>query len=120
MLTCRRQHARYGYAYFAQVCSTLKRVGFDISHPLFPSLQVQTSDSGIQHPVFSRKEAEEWCTSQHLAIPRVANQGHPIVYYQDQVIKRVKSSVNHLREAQGHLLSRRPFQVNWFSSQLAM
>jgi hypothetical protein len=43
-----------------------------------------------------------------------------LVYYQDQVIKRVKSSISHLGEAQGHLLTRRPFQVTWFSSQLAM
>jgi len=64
---------------------------------------VPPSDVGIpHHPVFSRKEAEEW------------------LYYQDQVIKRVKSSINHLGEAQGHLLTRRPFQVTWFSSQLAI
>jgi hypothetical protein len=64
---------------------------------------VASSDVGIpHHPVFSRKEAEEW------------------LYYQDQVIKRVKSSINHLGEAQGHLLTRRPFQVTWFSSQLAI
>jgi hypothetical protein len=64
---------------------------------------VPPSDVGISHhPVFSRKEAEEW------------------LYYQDQVIKRVKSSINHLGEAQGHLLTRRPFQVTWFSSQLAI
>ncbi|KIM76126.1 hypothetical protein PILCRDRAFT_98790 [Piloderma croceum F 1598] len=71
-----------------------------------PSDVLRDSDSGIPHqphqPVFSRKEAEEW------------------LYYQDQVIKRVKSSINHLGEAQGHLLTRRPFQVTWFSSQLAI
>jgi hypothetical protein len=62
-----------------------------------------SSDVGIpHHPVFSRKEAEEW------------------LYYQDQVIKRVKSSINHLGDSQGHLLTRRPFQVTWFSSQLAI
>lgn len=44
----------------------------------------------------------------------------PSVYYQDQVAKRVKKSVMYLEEEPGRLLSRRPFQVSWFSSQVAI
>ena len=40
------------------------------------------------------------------------------VLYQDQVAKRVKQAVFELRE--GQLLSRRPFQVTWFASQVAI
>ena len=42
------------------------------------------------------------------------------VTYQAQVAHRVKESVLQLGETQGHLLSRRPFQVTWFSSQVAI
>lgn len=42
------------------------------------------------------------------------------VWYQDRVIQIVKSSINHLGGVQGHQLSRRPFQVTWFSNQLSM
>lgn len=84
---------------------------------------LQGSESGIPHqPVFSRKEAEEWRKSRlPLIFPHPpADVRMASVYYQDQVIKRVKSSTNHLGDTQGHLLTRRPFQVTWFSSQLAM
>ena len=40
------------------------------------------------------------------------------VLYQDQVANRVKQAVAELRE--GQLLSRRPFQVTWFASQVAI
>lgn len=80
---------------------------------------LQGSESGIPHqPVFSRKEAEEWRKSQCPIYLPVADE--PAVYYQDQVIKRVKASIPHLGEPQGHLLTRRPFHVTWFSSQLAI
>ncbi|KAH8107663.1 hypothetical protein BXZ70DRAFT_1013538 [Cristinia sonorae] len=52
--------------------------------------------------MFSRRHAQEW------------------LYYQDQVAKRVKESVMRLGDTPGHLLSRRPFQVSWFSSQVAI
>ena len=38
--------------------------------------------------------------------------------YQDQVAKRVKEAVSELRG--GQPLSRRPFQVTWFMSQVAI
>lgn len=43
-----------------------------------------------------------------------------LVWYQDRVIQAVKSAVNHLGSVQGHQLTRRPFQVTWFSNQLSM
>ncbi|EGO00473.1 hypothetical protein SERLA73DRAFT_181083 [Serpula lacrymans var. lacrymans S7.3] len=58
-------------------------------------------DSGST-PAFNHKHAEEW------------------LYYQAQVINRVKTSISHLGEAEGHLLTRRPFQVTWFASQVAI
>ncbi|OBZ70695.1 hypothetical protein A0H81_09311 [Grifola frondosa] len=61
--------------------------------------RLQDADSAGM-PIFNRRQAEEW------------------LYYQDQVAKRVKLSVLQLGEAPGHLLSRRPFQVTWFSSQV--
>jgi hypothetical protein len=64
---------------------------------------LQGLDSGTSPlPVFNRKQAEEW------------------LYYQDQVVKRVKVSVQHLNNPQGYLLTRRPFQVMWFCNQLVI
>lgn len=42
------------------------------------------------------------------------------VYYQDQVVKRVMLSIQHITEPQGHQLTRRPFQAAWYSNQLAL
>lgn len=40
------------------------------------------------------------------------------VYYQEQIAKGTKAAVLQLGEAPGHLLSRRPFQVNWIATQV--
>lgn len=40
------------------------------------------------------------------------------VYYQDQIVLGTKAAVLQLGEAPGHLLSRRPFQVNWIATQV--
>ena len=42
------------------------------------------------------------------------------MYYQSQVAQRVKNSVRELGETPGHLLSRRPFQSQWYSSQVSI
>ena len=42
------------------------------------------------------------------------------MYYQDQVAQRVKTAVFDLGSARGHLLTRRPFQSLWFSSQISL
>lgn len=46
--------------------------------------------------------------------------GFAAVFYQGQVADRVKESVIRIEQTQGHLLTRRPFQVTWFSSQVAI
>ncbi|EPQ56860.1 hypothetical protein GLOTRDRAFT_137358 [Gloeophyllum trabeum ATCC 11539] len=51
--------------------------------------------------MFNRKHAEEW------------------LHYQEQLAKRVKASIHHLSEAEGQLLTRRPFCVTWFASQIS-
>ena len=43
-----------------------------------------------------------------------------LVYYQVQIVKNVQEAVKSLDEAGGHLLTRRPFQVQWFSTQVSM
>ncbi|THH18643.1 hypothetical protein EW146_g2361 [Bondarzewia mesenterica] len=53
-------------------------------------------------PVWNRRLAEEW------------------LYYQEQVAKRVKSSIHRLAEPSGHLFLRRPFQIGWFTGQVAI
>ena len=40
------------------------------------------------------------------------------VYYQEQMAKSLKAAVLQLGETPGYLLSRRPFQINWISSQV--
>ena len=40
------------------------------------------------------------------------------MYYQEQIAKGTKAAVLQLGEAPGHLLSRRPFQVNWIATQV--
>ncbi|KAI0088094.1 hypothetical protein BDY19DRAFT_891709 [Irpex rosettiformis] len=56
----------------------------------------------VRPPMFNRRQAEEW------------------LYYQSQVAKRVMDSVKGLSERPGHLLSRRPFQSLWYSSQVSI
>ena len=112
------QHPRNGYAYFAQVCSTLRRVRFDSSHVLLPAYKIRTVESHTIPSSVAKKQKNGVSTK--TLVPLLNMTENHLVYYQDQVIKRVKSSINHLGEAQGHLLTRRPFQVTWFSSQLAM
>ncbi|OCH89059.1 hypothetical protein OBBRIDRAFT_733272 [Obba rivulosa] len=63
--------------------------------------RLQDADSVIV-PLFNRRQAEEW------------------LYYQEQVAKRVKIAVMQLGEPAGQLLTRRPFQVTWFMSQVAI
>ncbi|KAJ3992978.1 hypothetical protein F5050DRAFT_1578550 [Lentinula boryana] len=52
--------------------------------------------------VLNRRQAQDW------------------LYYQDQVIKRVKMSIQEITDPRGHQLTRRPFQATWFSNQLSM
>ncbi|KAJ7596839.1 hypothetical protein C8J56DRAFT_918462 [Mycena floridula] len=51
---------------------------------------------------FSRKQAEEW------------------IYYQDQVVKRARHSLLEISGEPGKVLTRRPYQVSWYSNQLAL
>ncbi|KAI0769420.1 hypothetical protein BD413DRAFT_477518 [Trametes elegans] len=64
--------------------------------------RLQDGDAPALPPIFNRRQAEEW------------------VFYQEQVAARVKEAVRHLGEPGGELLSRRPFQMTWFSSQVAI
>ncbi|PIL36283.1 transcription factor [Ganoderma sinense ZZ0214-1] len=64
--------------------------------------RLQDGDIPVLPPIFNRRQAEEW------------------LLYQDQVAQRVKEAVLHVGETQGQLLTRRPFQVTWFSSQVAI
>ncbi|KAI0674887.1 hypothetical protein C8Q78DRAFT_1066793 [Trametes maxima] len=64
--------------------------------------RLQDGDVPTLPPIFNRRQQEEW------------------LHYQEQVATRAKESVMQLTEAGGHLLSRRPFQVSWFSSQVAI
>ena len=43
-----------------------------------------------------------------------------IVYYQSQIAKKVQEAVLSLESSDGHLLTRRPFQVQWFATQLSL
>ncbi|PBK84181.1 hypothetical protein ARMGADRAFT_1000409 [Armillaria gallica] len=60
------------------------------------------SSSNVGGPVFTRKQADEW------------------IYYQEQIVKRVTMSIQRMAGTPGHQLTRRPFQVTWFSNQLAL
>jgi hypothetical protein len=42
------------------------------------------------------------------------------VWNQDHTVFDATSAVNHIHERKGHILTRRPYQVGWFASQLAM
>ncbi|TFY66432.1 hypothetical protein EVG20_g4654 [Dentipellis fragilis] len=53
-------------------------------------------------PVWNRRLAEEW------------------LFYQEQVARKVKASIQGLREASGHMFLRRPALISWFTSQVAM
>ncbi|KIP09470.1 hypothetical protein PHLGIDRAFT_126340 [Phlebiopsis gigantea 11061_1 CR5-6] len=70
-----------------------------ITYELRRSLQ---DPDTVGAPMFSRRQAQEW------------------LYYQEQVAQRVKQAVFELGSARGHLLTRRPFQSLWFSSQIAL
>ncbi|KAG1812086.1 uncharacterized protein BJ212DRAFT_1371289 [Suillus subaureus] len=63
-------------------------------------LQAGHAEAG-NSPQFNRKQAEQW------------------LYYQTLFIRRVKMSIHHLGDQDGHLFTRQPFQVTWFASQVA-
>ncbi|KAJ3751510.1 hypothetical protein DFH05DRAFT_196649 [Lentinula detonsa] len=65
---------------------------------VFRSLQGLTTG----RRVLNRRQAQDW------------------LYYQDQVIKRVKMSIQEITDPRGHQLTRRPFQATWFSNQLSI
>ncbi|KAJ3876443.1 hypothetical protein F5051DRAFT_411571 [Lentinula edodes] len=52
--------------------------------------------------ILNRRQAQDW------------------LYYQDQVIKRVKIGIREITDPRGHQLTRRPFQATWFSNQLSI
>jgi hypothetical protein len=61
------KYASHCNPHIAQVRYFLRRVRLQILTHVFHSLQ--GSDSGIpHHPVFSRKEAEEWCKSKNAVV----------------------------------------------------
>ncbi|KAH9858993.1 hypothetical protein C2E23DRAFT_717806 [Lenzites betulinus] len=64
--------------------------------------RLQDGDVSSLPPIFNRRQAEEW------------------LFYQAQVATRARASVAQLGQAEGHLLSRRPFQVSWFANQVTM
>ena len=71
--------------------------------------------------MFNRRQAQEWRKSYRTAVFSEADRSDsPLVYYQEQVAQRVKSAVFNIGEARGHLLTRRPFQSLWFSSQISL
>lgn len=92
---------------------------YTASHPR-DMFSLQGLDSGHSAPVpmFNTKQVQEWREYSTLVS---LYSSHPVlVYYQDQVIKRVKISIQNLGKTSSHQLLRRPFQVTWFSNQLAM
>jgi len=63
--------------------------------------------------------------SSHAVDPRTVpslgtEQIHDWLRYQDDFIKRVRVSIHRLGDADGDLFTRRPFQVKWFASQIAI
>ncbi|KAG1832399.1 hypothetical protein EV424DRAFT_1342372 [Suillus variegatus] len=70
----------------------------DHNYPDFTSWHAEAGNS----PQFNRKQAEQW------------------LYYQSLFIRRVKMSIHHLGDQDGHLFTRQPFQVTWFASQVAI
>uniref|UniRef100_A0A0W0G457 Zn(2)-C6 fungal-type domain-containing protein n=1 Tax=Moniliophthora roreri TaxID=221103 RepID=A0A0W0G457_MONRR len=57
---------------------------------------------GSPNRVFNRRQAMEW------------------IFYQEQVIRRVTHHIHRITNPHGHQLTRRPYQVTWFSNQLAV
>ncbi|OJT14885.1 hypothetical protein TRAPUB_8557 [Trametes pubescens] len=64
--------------------------------------RLQDGDVPALPPMFNRRQAEEW------------------LFYQQQVARRACQSINQLREPEGFLFARRPFQVTWFANQVAI
>ena len=71
-------------------------------------------------PIFTRRQAEEW-RKWPLSVP-FAEHCSVVgpVYYQFQIVKKVQEAVKSLDDAGGHLLTRRPFQVQWFATQISL
>lgn len=82
---------------------------------LVDSLQGLTTRSRI----LNRRQAQDW---REYAVTNAlwSLLLESIVYYQDQVIKRVKIGIREITDPRGHQLTRRPFQATWFSNQLSM
>jgi hypothetical protein len=66
--------------------------------------QVLRSFQGLppRNGILNRRQAQDW------------------IYYQDQVMKRIRTSIQDITDPRGYQLTRRPFQATWFSSQLSV
>ena len=73
----------------------------------------------VPGPVFKRKQAEDWCTPL-LYLRGAITHFVSLVFYEDQVIRRVITLVHQLGTPAAYQLTRRPYRVNWFINQLAM
>ncbi|KAJ4491023.1 hypothetical protein J3R30DRAFT_3277042 [Lentinula aciculospora] len=73
---------------------------FTLSKPRLASNSLQGLSTSNR--ILNRRQAQDW------------------LYYQDQVIKRVKMGIQEITDPRGHQLTRRPFQATWFSNQLSM
>jgi hypothetical protein len=71
--------------------------------------------------MFNRRQAQEWRKYYTtLQIYSQSSNGLISVYYQDQVAQRVKSAVLEVGRSSGHILTRRPFQSLWYTSQVSI
>ena len=71
-------------------------------------------------PIFTRRQAEEWRECMRPAFMPDFAYEHYLVYYQFQIVKKVQEAVKSIDDAGGHLLTRRPFQVQWFATQVSL
>ncbi|KAG6852934.1 hypothetical protein C0991_008048 [Blastosporella zonata] len=94
------------YVYNTQITITQTVRRFVPSVALWVYLRLNEAISlqglGSGPPIFKRKHAEEW------------------LWYQDRVIQIVRSAIGNLGGTQGYQLTRRPYQVTWFSNQLSI
>ena len=71
--------------------------------------------------MFNKRQAQEWREYCSCALEQyLITNGIVLVYYQDQVAQRVKNAVLHVGQNNGHLLTRRPFQSLWYTSQVSI
>jgi hypothetical protein len=68
--------------------------------------------------VLPRRQAEQWSESSYILLECRAKYLSSVAH-NEHTAKRVKATAHHLGEPEGYLMTRQPWQLTWFTVQIA-